>query len=54
LRRSELKKEKQPKKSKTDAYADLQRQSDVIAKESLSETDYYFEDGNKSQNIHSC
>jgi len=49
-----LKKEKQPKKSKTDDSADLQHHSDVIAKESLSETDYYFEDGDEFQNIHLC
>jgi len=43
-----MKKEKQGKKRKSDCNADLRQQSDVITKEILSESDYYFHDGSKA------
>jgi len=52
LKRFELKQDKQAKKCKADHGADLQQPSDVIAKEILCETDYYFEDGNICVKMH--
>jgi len=40
-----LKKEKQEKKCKIDCTTDQKKQSDIITKESLSASDYYFQDG---------
>jgi len=45
LRRYQLKQEKQQKKCKTDYKTDQKQQTDVITKESLNASDYYFEDG---------
>jgi len=45
LRRSQWKQEKQQKKCKIDCKTNQKQESDVITKESLCVSDYYFQDG---------